>query len=99
MLGGRQEGPLSPSAQVFFFKSFMHLARNVFRGLPCRPLASACFEHSIDSALRAFVSAFAFGVVVAGALAGGGAVEGVVCAIAAPAHNELTIATMTSVRI
>ena len=63
------------------------------------PQLVACFEHSIDSALRAFGSTFAFGVVAAGALVAGGAVEGVVCAIAAPTHNELTIAAMTNVRI
>src|SRR6188472_1739676 len=28
----------------------MHCVRNFFRGLPCRPFVSACFEHSADLA-------------------------------------------------
>jgi len=60
---------LSPS-HVFFFISFMHLERKVFRALPWRPFSSACFEHSTDSALRDFSVAFAFG---ADLVAAGGA--------------------------
>jgi hypothetical protein len=47
----------SPQA---FFISFLHLDRNFLRALPCRPFASACFEHSIDAALRGFAGAFSF---------------------------------------
>jgi hypothetical protein len=43
---------LSPF-HVFFFISFMHFERKAFRALPWRPFSSACFEHSIDSALEA----------------------------------------------
>ena len=41
-----------------FAPSRLHLFRNEWRALPCRPLASACFEHSIDMAVRglSFVS-------------------------------------------
>ena len=41
--------------------------RNIFRSLPCSPLASAWLEHSIDSALRAFVVVVAFGAAFAAA--------------------------------
>jgi hypothetical protein len=47
-------------SQVFFFMPLMQLARNVWRGLPWRPFASACLEHSIDSALRGVSGAFTF---------------------------------------
>ena len=62
--------------QVFFFMPFMQLARNVWRGLPWRPFASACLEHSIEAALRGVSGAFTFGVglVAAGALVPGGVV-------------------------
>src|SRR5215813_1810232 len=75
--------------QVFFLRSFMHLDRNACRSLPCRPFASACLEHSIDSAVRGFSGGFAEGVVLlaAGAFAGG------VCAITAFAERRLMIAT------
>src|SRR5690349_15836170 len=55
------------SAQAAFLaalaRSFLHLARNTLRSLPCRFLASACFEHSIESAVRGLAGAF--GVVCA----------------------------------
>src|SRR5690349_647788 len=35
----------------------LHLERKTCRSLPCRPFASACFEHSIDFAERGFGSA------------------------------------------
>src|SRR6185436_9231667 len=72
----------------FFRRSFLHLARKVFLGLPLRPCASACLEHSSDSALRGWLAAF---LVLAAA--------GGVCAIAALAQNEPTIAAMRSLRI
>src|SRR5215813_13851537 len=63
----------------------MQSERNFLRSLPCSPLASACFEHSRDSALRGF-SAFLAGAAAAGA--------GVVpCASAEPAKNNDTTAT------
>src|SRR5262249_40050889 len=37
--------------------SFLHSLRNFLRSLPCRPLASASLEHSIEVAVRGF-SAF-----------------------------------------
>src|SRR6185436_12883222 len=51
--------------QTFFIRSFLHFARNALLGLPCRPFASACLEHSSDSAVRGFV-----GIVVLGAVFG-----------------------------
>src|SRR4029077_4465858 len=41
----------------FAAAAFLHSERNFLRSLPCSPLASACFEHSSDSAVRAFFSA------------------------------------------
>src|SRR2546421_7611773 len=79
--------------QVFFFiRSFLHLARNTFLGLPFKPCASACLEHSIDSGLWVWVAAFL-------AAAGGGVADGVVCAMAALAQNEPTNAAMRSLRM
>lgn len=40
---------LGEVVEALVFKSFLHSSRNFFRSLPCRPLASACFEHSRDS--------------------------------------------------
>src|SRR5215471_16836400 len=74
----------------------MHLDRNVCRSLPCRPFASACLEHSIDSAVRGFSGGFAVGVVL---LAAGGFADGVVCAITAFAERRLMIATTVTIRI
>ena len=37
------------AADALAVSSFLHSALNVLRSLPCRPFASACFEHSIDS--------------------------------------------------
>src|SRR6185436_13827570 len=58
---------VSDLAQAAFLaalaRSFLHLARNTLRSLPCRFLASACFEHSIESAVRGLAGAF--GVVCA----------------------------------
>ena len=53
------------AAQTFFIRSFLHFARNAILGLPCRPFASACLEHSSESAVRGFV-----GIVVLGAVFG-----------------------------
>src|ERR1700757_1869263 len=58
---------------------FLQSARNFLRSLPCRPLASASFEHSSEAALRGF-SALA-----AGAAAGAGVV---VCAKAEPSSRS-----------
>src|SRR5262245_50231365 len=54
--------------------SFLHSARNFLRSLPCRPLASASLEHSIDSAewgLAIFLSAGAAVSVLVSDLAAG----------------------------
>src|ERR1700749_3237231 len=61
--------------------SFLQSERNFLRSLPCRPLASASFEHSSEAAGRGFSAFFS---VAAGAAAG--AVE--VCAKAAPANRS-----------
>jgi len=87
------------SDQAFFFMPLMQFARKVLRGLPCRPFASACFEHSIDSGLRV-VDVFAFGAafdVAGGSVAGGGGVG--VCANAAPAQNAIASVAMRSFRM
>ena len=70
--------------------SFLHSARNFLRSLPCRPLASASFEHSSEAALRGF-SALA-----AGAAAGAGVV--VVCAKAEPASRSEAASARPAVR-
>src|SRR6185437_2209828 len=61
---------------------FLQSERNFLRSLPCRPLASASFEHSSEAAVRGFwaFSAFAAG---AGLAAGAG-----VCASAEPASRS-----------
>jgi hypothetical protein len=40
------------------FASFLHWLMNLWRSLPWMSLASACFEHSIDAALRGFSAFF-----------------------------------------
>src|SRR6185437_12573034 len=62
---------------VFSAACFLQSERNFLRSLPCRPLASASFEHSTEAAecTTGFLSIFA-----AGAAAGAGAVP---CAKAA----------------
>ena len=49
-------------------RSFLHLARNSLRAFAWRPFASACFEHSIEIAVRdiagATVDADADGVIM-----------------------------------
>jgi hypothetical protein len=44
-VGGELDGVVA----AFAFNSFLHLDRNFTRSLPCKPFASACFEHSMDS--------------------------------------------------
>src|SRR3990170_3925798 len=53
--------------------AFLHSERNFLRSSPCNPLASACLEHSSETAVRgfaAFFSAAAGGAVVFAAGAG-----------------------------
>src|ERR1700760_3998063 len=56
--------------------SLRHSERNFLRSLPCRPLASAPFEHSSEAAecTTGFLSIFAAGAAGAGEAAGAGAV-------------------------
>ena len=67
--------------QTFFIRSFLHFARNALRGLPCRPFAVACLEHSSDSAVRGAAAFVVFGGVLGiilpaiGGLTVGGGVE------------------------
>jgi hypothetical protein len=91
------------AAQTFFIRSFLHFARNALLGLPCRPFASACLEHSSDSAVRGFVGIVVLGAVfgiilpATGGLAVGG---GVVCAKVALAVRAVTaIPTRSNLRI
>src|SRR5262245_92736 len=71
----------------------MHSERNFLRSLPCRPLASACLEHSSDSAERSFAGFFSVvagaAVVFASVLAAGAAV----CAKAVPVARSEARAT------
>jgi hypothetical protein len=46
----------------------MHVDRKDLRAFPCKPFAFACFEHSIDSALRAFFGVTVLEVEVFGAV-------------------------------
>src|SRR3954469_13654924 len=62
--GGCPQTAASPSDHF----SFLHAARNFCRSLPCRPLASACLEHSTDFALRSLVAG-ALGAVAISAFA------------------------------
>src|SRR3954464_9841136 len=75
--GGRIYFLSAAGAAVPAFASFMHSRRNFLRSLPFSALASACLEHSSDSAecsFGAFLSAGAAAVVLASALAAGAAV-------------------------
>jgi hypothetical protein len=92
--------------QLFFMSCLLHDERNFLRSLPCRPFASACLEHSIDSAVRGFAdtvvlgSVVAFGVILpaTGGLAVGAGV--VVCANAMLAERALTaIPTSSKLRM
>src|SRR5215469_8165448 len=71
--GWSARGHFDLAAPAAAFASFRQSERNFFRSLPWSPFSSACFEHSIDSALRGF-SAFLGAVVVEGAAAGAVAV-------------------------
>lgn len=76
---------------IAFPPLFLQVERNLWRSLPCRPLASACFEHSSDTALRSvFVAVLAFGAAVgAGAVFAAGAAAGAVdWAEAGPASSR-----------
>jgi len=42
-------GAAGSIVEAFALNSFLQLARNFIRSGPCRPFASACFEHSMDS--------------------------------------------------
>ena len=72
--------------------------RNFTRLKPWSPLRSACFEHSIDAALRNDVPGFlGTGLVVAGGvLADGGVVD---CALAALIHTALASSPISSCRM
>ena len=64
-------------------QAFLQLLMNFLRGLPCRLLASASFEHSNDFAVRgacAFLAMDAAGLAV-----------GAVCAMAIPPLNKATV--------
>src|SRR5262245_8624000 len=46
--------PLQPGyALLLRFALLRHFERKLLRALPCKPFSSACFEHSIEAALRA----------------------------------------------
>src|SRR5262245_66110040 len=81
--------------QVFFLRSFMHLDRNVCRSLPCRPFASACLEHTIDSAVREFSGGCEGRVVSVAAV---GFAYGV-CAITTLAERRLMVVIPVTIRI
>src|SRR5947209_17699541 len=67
---------------------FLHSERNFLRSLPCKPLASASFEHSRDAAVRGLA------ILSAGAIfpAGAGVAGAVVCAKAEPISNTEAMA-------
>ena len=67
------------------FAAFLHSDMNFLRSLPCRPLASASFEHSSDSALRGFSAFFSAGAIL---VAGAGVAGAVVCAKAELIRNR-----------
>ena len=66
--GARSHPDMTLLCQSYFVRSFLHLARNNLRSFACKPFASACFEHSIEIAVRDFavavVDAIGFGVIV-----------------------------------
>src|SRR5262249_47160264 len=87
--GWSTRGHFDLAAPAAAFASFRQSERNFFRSLPWSPFSSACFEHSIDSALRGF-SAFLGAAVVAGAAAGA------VCAKAVLASRRQAKAAATA---
>jgi len=69
----------------------LHSERNFLRALPCRPLASASFEHSIEAALC--------GLVLLPVAAGAGEAAGAgVCAKAEPASRSEAARARPAVR-
>src|SRR5579872_7268492 len=79
-------GRMGSPRQAYCFlpiASFLHSERNFLRSLPCNPLASACLEHSTDSALRG-LAVLAMGA-AASDLAAGAAL---VCANAGAANSR-----------
>src|SRR5215472_12247200 len=66
--GWSARGHFDLAAPAPAFASFMQSERNFFRSLPWSPFSSACFEHSIDSALRGFSAFLGAAVVAAGAV-------------------------------
>src|SRR5258705_12614441 len=64
---------------AFSAEAFLHSERNFLRSLPCSPLASACFEHSSEAAVRGFSAFFSAGAIFgAGVAAGAAGVAGAV---------------------
>jgi hypothetical protein len=81
--------PLSDlSAQAALPPFFLHLERNAFRGLPCRPLAVAWSEHAFEIACFAGSAGFAAGADCPAT----GFAAGAVCAIVVFEPNTTTSA-------
>jgi hypothetical protein len=73
--------------------------RNFLRALPCRPCASAFFEHSRLVALRGFAAgAVAAGAVIAGFAAGVAGFVALVCARAKEAQRLIAAAAANFTR-
>src|SRR5258707_5767226 len=78
---------------AFSAEAFLHSERNFLRSLLCSPLASACFEHSSEAAVRGFSAFFSAGAIFgAGVAAGAGEAGAVGCANAGPISSKDTTA-------
>jgi hypothetical protein len=77
------------SAQAALPPFFLHLERNAFRGLPCRPLAVAWSEHAFEIACFAGSAGFAAGADCPAT----GFAAGAVCAIVALEPNTTRMRT------
>src|SRR4051794_36210448 len=95
--GGRTYFLSAAGAAMPALAVLTHSERNFLRSLPCRPLASACLEHSSDSAecsFGAFLSVGAAAVVLASVLVSALAAGAAVWAKAVPVANSEATATM-----
>src|SRR3954470_24427256 len=97
---GNTQHPLTYFAGLSALSALaLHSERNFLRSLPCRPLASASFEHSSEAAVRGFSAFFSAGALVsdlgASVLAGAA-----VCAEAAPiSSSEATAVAVAKAEI
>src|SRR3954447_12445372 len=96
----RQNYFLSAAGLAALSALALHSERNFLRSLPCRPLASASFEHSSEAAECGFSAFFSAGALASAFGASVLAAGAVVWAVAAPiSSNEATAVAMAKAEI